>query len=304
VTTHNFGGLVPHLNNAPVGLVPHLNNLPTGLVSQLGPVHALPIRYPDPPLHPTPQMQALLAPPHTNATWDTPPTPTTAVDTSDLDTYGPQMKSWAMMAVEYGNEAGVDPDMVLAMALQEGAPLRTGLMGRPGAKDNLYTALQDPSTYRPNKNGPEAGILWDKGRLWASELGISKHGAGDSIGLTNQKKDPFDEVANMYSDQFSGDKWSDLVGNDDLAMKAAAYDLKMLDEGAASQATPAVRASQPLDQFLGSGYNAGGKLGRSLEVAKGVPGHGFQPNEVEHGESTVSVVKLADQILYGSGAYK
>jgi hypothetical protein len=155
-----------------------------------------------------------------------------------LDKYGPQMKGWAKSAVKYGNEAHVDPDMVLAMA------------------------------------------------------------------LTNMKVDPFKEVISKYPDEFpKGERAvGDLIGNDDLALKVSAYNLKMLEEGAASHAKPKVRARGPLDQFLGSGYNAGGTLGRSLDVATGHTA--FLPNEVEHGESTVNVVAAADQILYGSGAYK
>jgi hypothetical protein len=230
------------------------------------------------------------------ATWDTPAPTLTAADLGALDQYGPQMKAWAMAAVKYGNEAGVDPRLVLAMVLQEGAPLRTGL------ENDLYKDLQNPSTYHPNPNGPEAGILWDKARLEASGMGVDKHGKGNSIGLTNQKQDPFNEVKARYPNQFKGQEWSDLVGNDDLAIKAAAYNLKMLNDSAASQATSAVRASQPLDQFLGSGYNAGGTMGRSLRVANGQDQ--FLSNETEHGQSTLSVVNLANQILCGSGAYR
>jgi hypothetical protein len=230
------------------------------------------------------------------ATWDTPAAPLDEVNSAALDQYGPQMKNWAMLAVRYGNQAGVDPRLVLAMVLQEGAPLRTGL------EQNLYHDLQDPSTYHPNPNGPEAGILWDQTRLTASGFGVSKHGAGDSIGLTNMKEHPFDEVTGTYPDQFQGAQWSDLVGNDDLAIKATAYNLRMLQDRAAAQASPEVMAGQPLDQFLGSGYNAGGTWQRSLGVA--AQGQSFQPNEVEHGQSTLSVVQLADRILCGSGAYR
>lgn len=232
-------------------------------------------------------------------TWETPAPTLTAENLGALDKYGPQMKQWAMLSVKYGNEAGVDPRMVLAMALQEGAPLRTGYDKADG-KD-LYTALQDPSTYQPDPDGPGKGALYDQARLRASELGISKKGAGNSIGLTNMKEKPFDEIKRRYPDQFQGKQWSDLAGNDDLALKATAYNLKMLNEGAASQALPRLQASQPLDQFLGSGYNAWGTLDNSQRVAGG---GSFTPNEFEHGQSTVSVAALADQILCGSGAYR
>jgi len=229
-------------------------------------------------------------------TWETPAATLNAVNPSALDQYGPQMKSWAELSVKYGNQAGIDPRMVLAMVLQEGAPLRTGL------ETNLYQDLQNPSNYHPNPNGSEAGILWDQARLRASGLGVDKKGAGNSIGLTNQKQDPFNEVKATYPDQFQGQQWSDLVGNDDLAIKAAAYNLKMLNDKAASHATSEIRASQPLDQFLGSGYNASGKWERSQAVALG--NDTFLSNEIEHGQSTLSVYNLANQILCGSGAYR
>ncbi|MBU3066330.1 hypothetical protein KO481_33025 [Nocardia sp. NEAU-G5] len=232
-------------------------------------------------------------------TWETPAPTLTAENLSALDKYGPQMKKWAMLSVKYGNEAGVDPRMVLAMALQEGAPLRTGY--DRGEGKNLYTALQNPSTYHPDPDGAGKGALWDEARLRASEVGISKNGAGNSIGLTNMKERQFNEVKNKYPDQFQGKQWSDLVGNDDLALKASAYNLKMLTTDAANQALPRVQAGQPLDQFLGSGYNAWGIVENSKHVADG---GSFKPNEIEHGRSTVSVAALADQILCGSGAYR
>ncbi|MGW4535393.1 hypothetical protein ACWEOI_31020 [Nocardia sp. NPDC004340] len=247
------------------------------------------------------------------ATWKTPvkPQPLTEADLNALNQYGPQMKRWAMLAVQYGNDAGVDPRLVLAMALQEGAPLRSGLEG------DFYPELNDsrgPSAYQPHSGvGAAAGLAWDEARLNASRLGVDKNGAGNSIGLTNQKQGPFEEVKAKYPEKFKGQEWSDLVGNDDLAMKAAAYNLKMLNDDAAVQATPEVRASQPLNQFLGSGYNAGGMDARSLSVAEQhlVPGQNgapvtdtFTPSEEEHGRSTVDVVRLANTILCGSGAYR
>ncbi|MGO4648619.1 hypothetical protein AB4305_27220 [Nocardia sp. 2YAB30] len=103
----------------------------------------------------------------------------------------------------------------------------------------------------------------------ASRLGVDKNGAGNSIGLTNQKEGPFNDVKVRFPEQFASNEWSDLVGNDELGIKAAAYNLRMLTDDAASQATPEIKASQSLNQFLGSGYNAGGMVDRSLAVAVG-----------------------------------
>ncbi|MFD4428239.1 hypothetical protein [Nocardia sp. NPDC058497] len=238
------------------------------------------------------------------ATWNTPPLTLTAVDLSALDAYGPQMKTWAMLAVQYGNEAGVDPRLVLAMALQEGAPLRSGL------GSTFYEDLSGgPSTYHPREGGIGAGTMWDEFRKdttdWRERREGRPDGIGNSIGLTNMKEIQFDQTKAKYPDQFQGQNWSDLVGNNDLAMKATAYNLKLLTDDSASHATADVRASQPLNQFLGSSYNALGVVDRSLSVA--AHGDTFTPGEREHGESTAKpggTFALADTILRGTGAYR
>ncbi|MFJ4658007.1 hypothetical protein ACIP5Y_42635 [Nocardia sp. NPDC088792] len=287
--SRNFGGLMPHLNNVPKGLVPQL-------------VHPLdfPVPLPDPPMNPT------LSLPHVSATWDAPPTLTRAANLDALDVYGPQMKGWAEAAVKYGNDAGVDPDLVLAMVLQEGAPLRTGYRGAPGTDRNLLVALQNPSTYKAGlaPDGESVGVAYDWARLDAAMAGITKHDddAGNSIGLTNLKLHPFLEVTERYSAFPDKLALSDLINNDDLDIKVTAYNLKMLYTDAANLAIPEVRARQPLDQFLGSAYNAGGTAENALGVAAGT--YGFTGGEREHGSSTLGVVQVADQILYGSGAYK
>lgn len=246
------------------------------------------------------------------STWTKQTVPLAEIDLSALDAYGPQMKAWAILSVKYGNEAGVDPRMVLAMALQEGAPLRSGL------GNGMYSALAgEPSAYNPSPSGPASGIMWDKARLDASRNGVDKgHGAGNSIGLTNQKVAQFNDTKSRYPEEFKDDEWSDLVGNDDLALKSAAYNLKALQDDAASHATPEVRTSQSLNQFLSSGYNAGGTVDRSLSVASGEShftngkspdGTDSESNEIEHGVSTVNpggTYDLANKILCESGAFR
>lgn len=237
------------------------------------------------------------------ATWNTPPPTLTAVDLSALDAYGPQMKTWAMLSVQYGNEAGVDPRMVLAMALQEGAPLRSGL------GSTFYEDLSGgPSTYHPREGGIGAGTIYDEFRKDTTDLREWQEGrpdgVGNSIGLTNMKEIQFDQIKQKYPSQFEGQEWSDLVGNDELALKATAYNLKLLTDDSASHATADVRASQPLNQFLSSSYNALGVVDRSRSVAEGDT---FTDHEVEHGSSTVKpggTFALADTILRGTGAYR
>ncbi len=126
--------------------------------------------------------------------------------------------------------------------------------------------------------------MTESARVNASGFGVDKKGAGNSIGLTNQKQ---------------GQQWSNLVGNDDLTIKAAAYNLEILNDKAASHAMSEIRASQPVDQFLGSGFDASGKWERSQAVALG--NDTVLSNEMEHGQSTLSIYNLANQILCGSG---
>ncbi|MFE7718657.1 hypothetical protein ACFU44_06405 [Nocardia rhizosphaerihabitans] len=238
------------------------------------------------------------------ATWNAPPPTLTAVDPSALDAYGPQMKAWAILSVKYGNEAGVDPRLVLAMALQEGAPLRSGL------GSYFYEDLSGgPSTYHPREGGMGVGPLYDIFRTGTTDLREWKEGrpdgVGNSIGLTNMKEIQFDEMKQKYPAQFEGQEWSDLIGNDELALKATAYNLRLLTDDAASHATADVRASQPLNQFLSSSYNALGVVDRSRSVAE--EGGLFTKEEVEHGESTAKpggTFELADRILRGTGAYR
>lgn len=124
----------------------------------------------------------------------------------------------------------------------------------------------------------------------------------NSLGLTNMKEAQFDEVKKRYPDEFQGIKWSDVVGNSEVSIKATAYNLTILRDDAASQAIGKVRRRQPLNQFLASGYNAGGTTGRSLQVATG--GNPFLSNEVDYGQRAMQSYQLADKILCGSGAYK
>lgn len=238
------------------------------------------------------------------ATWNIPPTTLTAVDLSALDAYGPQMKTWAMLSVKYGNEAGVDPRLVLAMALQEGAPLRSGL------GSYFYDDLSGgPSTYHPREGGIGSGTLYDIFRVETTDIREWQEGrpdgVGNSIGLTNMKEIQFDQVKQKYPSQFDDQEWWDLAGNDDMAMKATAYNLKLLTDDSAAYATADVRAGQSLNQFLSSSYNALGVVDRSASVAEG---HSlFTDAETEHGASTVKpggTFDLADRILRGTGAYR
>ncbi len=119
------------------------------------------------------------------------------------------------------------------------------------------------------------------------------------------KEIQFDQVKQKYPSQFDGQERWDLAGNDDMALKATAYNLKLLTDDSAAHATTDVRAGQSLNQFLSSSYNALGVVDRSASVAEGSAL--FTGEEIEHGASTVKpggTFDLADRILRGTGAYR
>ncbi|MEV4209159.1 hypothetical protein [Nocardia salmonicida] len=73
----------------------------------------------------------------------------------------------------------------------------------------------------------------------------------------------------------------------------------MLQDAAMEKSTDEVRADTPLNQFLDLGYNAGGVMKRTTEIA--VRNGIFSDGEVEHDKSALEVFKAADNMLRGSG---
>ncbi|WP_067819509.1 hypothetical protein [Nocardia inohanensis] len=318
-SAQDFSGMTPLSAVAKIARLRSSEQLVTSVLDVLapapvvsGPVQAKAIDLPDPvpgPWNPRGH--------HPKADWNTPTTPTYTLNADNLDLYGPQMKKWAMWSVEYANEAGVDADMVLAMVLQEGAPLRTGYRGGRGSDRNLLNALEHPETYDPHDTvGPLAGTTYDLIRMAAWWAGETKHpedpDISNSIGLTNLKLQALRDTVRAYPDHFEGVSFWDLVGSDELAIKATAFNLRMFKDRAVPFATAEVR-NMPFNQFLSSSYNAGGTWERSQEVAMGKAWFTGTPqnpakdgsDETEHGQATIGqVLDVADQILYGSGAYK
>lgn len=318
-TTQDFPGMTPLSAVAKVARLRSSEEMVSSVREMLapapldaGPMQAKAIDLPDPvpgPWNPRGR--------HPQADWNTPTTPTYTLNTDNLDKYGPQMKRWAMLSAKYANEAGVDADMVLAMVLQEGAPRHTGYRGDPGSGRNLLEALEHPETYDPHDTvGPLVGLGYDLARMEEWWRGNTKHpedpDVSNSIGLTNLKLDAARDAARSYPEHFKGVSFADLIANDELDIKLTAYSLKMFKEKVAPFATPEVKG-MPFNQFLSSSYNAGGTLKHSLAVARGEAWFTGTPqnpakdgsNETEHGQATIGkVLDVADQILYGSGAYK
>ncbi|WP_216894124.1 hypothetical protein [Nocardia alni] len=199
------------------------------------------------------------------STWNAAPTQLSAVDPSKLD---PSMRTWVESAVKYGNQAGVDPRLVMAVVLNEGAT-RNQVLG--GVDNTGYDAVRYlGSPFRNN-----------------------------SLGLTNMKEDTFNSVKQAFPDQFKNDDWHDLTGNNDLAVKASTYRLKQIQDNYAGRVPDDMRAKYSFNQFMTAGYNAGDGAMSGIYIPKGSIG----PDGLAYSNRILSRFDQAQSIMCGSGAY-
>jgi hypothetical protein len=121
----------------------------------------------------------------------------------------------------------MDPRLVLAVLYEEGADSPQPL--RPGYDYGRW--LNNSVTQKPN---------------------------GNSLGLANMKEPTFNAVKSAFPKEFEGEEWSDLMGNDRLAIKAATYNLKRLDNSLVPVVPDAMKERYSRNQILLAGYNAEG----------------------------------------------
>ncbi|MFJ8043152.1 RICIN domain-containing protein [Kitasatospora sp. NPDC096147] len=112
-------------------------------------------------------------------------------------------------AVIAAAKAGVDPRMVLSIALME------------SRKEQEYVTAY----------GVEGYLLYEIGVASASARGqCPGHGSDGtcSLGITNIKPSTWDVLVKAYPGKFRADGWGDLASHTDLAMEATAYYVKYL----------------------------------------------------------------------------
>ncbi|MGF6887312.1 hypothetical protein ABIA39_004447 [Nocardia sp. GAS34] len=212
------------------------------------------------------------------ATWDTAPTTLTAVDLSKID---PALRPWAESAVKYGNRAGVDPRLVLAIVANEGAT-RT-LEAGAGFNDEIDIAR----------------YLTDPARAAGGYLGIPGGNTdGNSLGLTNMKESTFNEVKAAFPDQFKNDDWHDLIGNNDLAIKATTYKLKLIENKFDGQVPGDMKAEYTLNQFLAASYNAGDDATSGY-----IDRHTIGPVATTYMNRAIQHFNQSQDLMCDSGAY-
>ncbi|MFX0574295.1 hypothetical protein [Nocardia nepalensis] len=219
-------------------------NRPATLVPVVDPQAFTPLdddgnRIPRPGVEPNPPY--LSPADHTRASWTaTPPRFVPKTTGNQRDEVDPYLSSWIDDSVEYGQRAGIDPRLVMAIVLNEGGS-RALETGRAGA------------------------TAYDLGR-WATDP--IRGGAGNSLGLTNMKEPTFNELKKQYPAEFAGHQWSDLMTDEHLAVKATAFALKRLEEDPSTGGVPeTMKEKISLNEYLAAGYNAGEKQLREYRGA-------------------------------------
>ncbi|MCP2277514.1 hypothetical protein APR09_003082 [Nocardia amikacinitolerans] len=146
---------------------------------------------------------------------------------SELAKIDPDVRPWVGAAVKYGNEAGVDPRLVLAIVYNEGGNRSDSFLEREMSHAYDTFIREGGNWLRPN-----------------------------SLGLTNIKEDTFNTLKNQYPSEFAGKEWSDLKSDPDLAIMAASYNLKRIETQWVKEAPDELKQKWTLNEFMAAGYNS------------------------------------------------
>ncbi|RJO75218.1 hypothetical protein D5S18_17855 [Nocardia panacis] len=198
------------------------------------------------------------------AAWEARSPEFTEWDLGKLGNVDPRLKKWAAAAVKYGNAAGVDPRLIMSIILNEGATRTLQGLGEPYDDFRWIT-----SVFRDN-----------------------------SLGLTNMKEDTFKTVKQAYPNEFRDKGWSDLDGNEDLAVKATAYNLRRIQDKFDGQVPPEMRANVTRNEFVTAVYNAGDDHARDyIQAGK------LGPHVTPYVQRADGHYDQADRWMRGTGAY-
>jgi RHS repeat-associated protein len=183
--------------------------------------------------------------------------------------FQPYSDKWTAPAEQYGQEAGVDPSLLLAIAMKE----TSGKMERMGGEGFPYQLYQQLS-------------------IAGTDAGAWPHG-GSSLGVTNIKPETFDTVKKNFPDQFQGVEWANLAGNDSLDVKATAYYVKYLQRTYVQTASPELRRKYTDNEIIEGIYNTGESAFRSGASVNGT----FGPLGTDYINSTDGYVDQARAML-------
>ncbi|MFF7637054.1 RHS repeat-associated core domain-containing protein [Kitasatospora sp. NPDC008050] len=181
------------------------------------------------------------------------------------------VRKWLAPSKKYGEEADVDPALLLAFAMKE----TSGKMEYVGEESYSYQSWE------------LAGIVGTKLKVWPN--------GGASLGVTNVKPDIFGTVRKNFPDQFGGEKWSDLSLDDSLAIKVTAYYVKYLRAKYIQSAPVKISRDYSPAQIAEGLYNAGESNYRGSVVPNGQ----FGPRATDYIESMTGWVGQAQAIFRG-----
>jgi hypothetical protein len=176
--------------------------------------------------------------------------------------------------VRYGNQAGVDPSLVLGIAIKESS-----------GRGQIYG-------YGFNEAFNEVGVFLTPLDLWPRP-------GGASIGITNIKPQVLATVQRAFPGEFKNVQWANLVGNGPLDFKVTAYYAKYIKQKLLPNAPTALRASYTSDQIIEGIYN-GGVTNFTQDV---VPAGRFGPVVSSYIDSIAPDVAMAQSVICQSGAY-
>lgn len=90
-----------------------------------------------------------------------------------------------------------------------------------------------------------------------------KDGYGNSLGITNMKEETYNQVREKYPEEFEGKQWALIADDDSLAIKAAAFNLKRVQDLYTGRAEDSFREQHSRDEFIAAGYNAEGHFNKT-----------------------------------------
>lgn len=156
----------------------------------------------------------------------------------DYDGSNDIVRGWIDDAVKYGNAAGVDPKLVLAIVYNEGG-------------NRADTSLE------------QAGSgVWDATREILNPIReqTTPTGMGMSLGLTNIKEGTYEKLQQAYPEEFGSIPWARVQYDDAVAIKAAAYSLKRIQDQYGSSVPDEMKEKYTTNEFMAAGYNSEGAM--------------------------------------------
>ncbi|WP_327039571.1 RHS repeat-associated core domain-containing protein [Micromonospora maris] len=198
---------------------------------------------------------------------------------------GPAM--WMLDAVRYGVEAGVDPRLVLSVLMAEVANSEDwGFFERPLQRASVVADWL--GIYGPLKS-------------FVGNVTGFKDGEGSnppSIGWGNIQKQTFENVKKNHPEALGAVGWTDLIGDNSLAIRVTAYALADNQALAERTAPASMRRTWTPEQVAAGIYNIG-EDNYAAAVGRG----GFGPVGSTYASTIGRYMQRSDALICGSGVY-